>query len=192
MGSGPIAVPVLLAAVLSKELRDPAIDNVLSPVEALRVPAEEHLDAVARALRNLGGVHAGVEPGRQRRVPQVVRSRRQRRRRLFGRERQVTRSSQTRQYVVEATTPPRSLANSRPSLAVPNSPCTHGASAPGEAGTGRRLSRSLVGSSSRGRRERRRYRSSAYRQRAVLTAQRHRFSRTQAAEVHTGEQRDEL
>lgn len=52
-------MPVLLAAVPSEEFGDPAIGDVLSPVEALRVPAEEHFDAVARALRNLGGVNAG-------------------------------------------------------------------------------------------------------------------------------------
>ncbi|WP_435837019.1 hypothetical protein [Streptomyces asoensis] len=63
---------VLLAVVLAEEFGDPAIGDVLAAVEALRVAAEEDVDAVARALRNPGGVNVGVEPLGERRVPHGV------------------------------------------------------------------------------------------------------------------------
>ena len=90
-GSGPGAGPVLLAVILAEEFGDPPVGDVLPTVEALGVPAQEHFNAVARALRNLGGVHASVEPGRQSGVPQVVRAGSKRRGHLFRRQRQVPR-----------------------------------------------------------------------------------------------------
>lgn len=65
--------------VLVEQVLDPPIRHLLTPVEALGVPTQQHLDAVAGALGNLGGVHAGVEPGGERGVPKVVRAGKRRR-----------------------------------------------------------------------------------------------------------------
>src|SRR5690606_38148534 len=63
-----------VSLVLAQQLFDLAIDDLLPPVDALCVPAQQDLHAVACAGGDLGRVDTGVEPGGQRRVPQVVRT----------------------------------------------------------------------------------------------------------------------
>jgi hypothetical protein len=61
-----------------QQLFDLAVGGLLATVDALRVATQQDLNAVARALGHLGRVDAGVEPRRQRRVPKVVRTGRER------------------------------------------------------------------------------------------------------------------
>jgi hypothetical protein len=50
------------------------VGYVLATIQALGVPGQQHLDAVARALGDLGRVHPSVEPRGECSVPQVVRT----------------------------------------------------------------------------------------------------------------------
>ena len=100
---------------------DATTGRVLLAGDALGVDLQQHGDAVTGPLGDLGRRHAGVEPGRHRRVPQVVGPARERRRDLLGRSaRRPGPCRQVRQYVLSASSPPRTPRNSSPSGPVPN------------------------------------------------------------------------
>ena len=51
---------------------DAALGFVLLPGDALGVDPQQHVDAVARPIGDLRGGYSGVQPGRDRRMAQVV------------------------------------------------------------------------------------------------------------------------
>ena len=53
---------------------DALLRNLVLPVDALGVDAQQDVHAVARPLGDLGGWHAGVQPRRQARVPKIIRT----------------------------------------------------------------------------------------------------------------------
>ena len=70
---------------------DPLVGGVSLPVDAVGVDLQQDGDAVPGAAGDLGGGHPGVEPQRDRRVPQVIRAAAQRRP-VLGRVRAVLRA----------------------------------------------------------------------------------------------------
>src|SRR5215831_13359013 len=70
---------------------DAALGDLVLPVEALGIDAEQHLDAMAGPLRHLGCGHSPVEPGGQACVAKVVRPARELRAVLLIRQGSLTR-----------------------------------------------------------------------------------------------------
>lgn len=77
-----------MSLVLAEQGVDATVGDVLPSVKALRVAGQQDLNAVAGALGDLSRVDPGIEPRRQRRVPEIVRPTRERRGGDGRRERQ--------------------------------------------------------------------------------------------------------
>lgn len=69
LGAEGLDITAVMSLVLAKQILDTSVGDVLPSIEALRVAGQQDLHTVTSPLRDLGGVDARVEPGRQCRVP---------------------------------------------------------------------------------------------------------------------------